>query len=85
MGRGYPGLHPGAFSAVPTGLDQVFESYPGLTSWAIFSRPYGTEFAHVVFAPTHLSFISNGVEPQVAPVGMTSWGWRVQCAVASGV
>jgi hypothetical protein len=20
-----------------------------------------------------------------APVGMTSWGWRVQCAVASGV
>src|ERR1700678_1499194 len=34
----------GHFSAVPTGLDRFSNLYPGLTSWATLSRPYGTQF-----------------------------------------
>src|ERR1700733_11385611 len=34
---------PGTFSAVPTGLGRFSNFYPGLTSWAILSRPYGTD------------------------------------------
>jgi hypothetical protein len=35
-------LHPGVFSGVPN-------LYPGLTSWATLSRPYGTHLERVVF------------------------------------
>src|ERR1700691_729131 len=38
----HPGLHPGIFSAVPAGLVRDVKCYPGLTSWATISRPYGT-------------------------------------------
>jgi hypothetical protein len=41
--EGCPGLRRGPFSAVPAGLNHVFVMYPGLASWAKFSRPYGTE------------------------------------------
>src|SRR5450755_2536964 len=41
-------LRPGEFSAVPCGTDQYFDCYPGLASWAIFRRPYGTQF-EIVF------------------------------------
>jgi hypothetical protein len=43
-GGGTPGLRPGAFSAVPAGLGRFSNLYPGLTSWATLSRPYGTQF-----------------------------------------
>jgi hypothetical protein len=33
---------PGAFSAVPTGLVTLCLGFPGLTSWATLSRPFGT-------------------------------------------
>src|ERR1700761_1724787 len=45
---GTPGLHPGAFSAVPAGLGRFSNLYPGLTSWATLSRPYGTHLERVV-------------------------------------
>src|SRR5271168_603288 len=45
---GIPGLHPGAFSAVPTGLGRFSNLYPGLASWATLSRPYGTHLEKVV-------------------------------------
>src|ERR1700733_4637300 len=44
---GTPGLHPGAFPAVPAGLGRFSNLYPGLTSWATLSRPYGTRFGEV--------------------------------------
>src|ERR1700721_2725234 len=34
---------PGTFSAVPSGLFLVCHLYPGLTSWATLSRPFGTQ------------------------------------------
>jgi hypothetical protein len=37
-----PGLRPGTFSAVPTGLVGLGYGFPGLASWATFSRPFGT-------------------------------------------
>src|ERR1700734_1291555 len=45
---GTPGLHPGAFSAVPAGLGRFSNLYPGLTSWATLSRPCGTHLERVV-------------------------------------
>jgi hypothetical protein len=33
---------PGLDSAVPSGLFEVLDVYPGLASWAKFSRPFGT-------------------------------------------
>ena len=44
--RNSPGLHPGTFSVVPSGL-VVLEPYPGLTYWATLSRPYGTHWERV--------------------------------------
>src|SRR5580658_4149539 len=49
---GTPGLHPGAFSAVPAGLGRFSNIYPGLTSWATLSRPYGTQLERVVLTPS---------------------------------
>jgi hypothetical protein len=46
--EGCPGLRRGLFSAVPAGLDRLFQTNPGLTSWAKFRRPYGTEFLNGV-------------------------------------
>jgi hypothetical protein len=40
-------LRPGLLSAVPTGLIRYALVYPGLASWATFSRPYGTEFVKI--------------------------------------
>jgi hypothetical protein len=34
---------PGAFSVVPAGLVSVALYTPGLTSWATFNRPFGTD------------------------------------------
>ena len=41
--EGCPGLRRGLRSAVPPGLVVLSKSNPGLTSWAKFSRPCGTE------------------------------------------
>src|ERR1700678_3077304 len=73
---GCPGLHPGIFSAVPGGTVPGAHEYPGLTSWATFSRPCGTviwtdrfspdsEVATVAFA----QFPQNGrdVKPPIGP------------------
>ena len=41
-----------AISAVPAGLAELLDMFPGLTSWAKFRRPCGTEFETVVLTPT---------------------------------
>jgi hypothetical protein len=37
-------------SAVPAGLNHVSLMYPGLASWAKFSRPFGTKFLYPEFS-----------------------------------
>ena len=39
-------------SAVPAGLAQLVEVFPGLTAWAKFRRPCGTELGAVVLTQT---------------------------------
>jgi hypothetical protein len=46
FGAEYPGLSPGAFSAVPAGL-VVGRCAPRTPSWATLSRPYGTQFGEL--------------------------------------
>ena len=53
--RGCPGLRPGIFSAVPGGTAPGSHVHPGLASWAIFSRPCGTDLP-VEFSRCRASF-----------------------------
>src|ERR1700734_2587614 len=56
---GNQGCCPGQFSVVPTGLFGPSCTDPGLSSWATFSRPCGTEFAgfsYMLFSPLGTSF-----------------------------
>ena len=41
------GYFPGQLSAVPAGLFGLSYTDPGLSSWATFSRPCGTEFGNL--------------------------------------
>jgi hypothetical protein len=52
-------------SAVPSGLNQIFKTYPGLTSWATLNRPFGTQTAY---------FRSSTLTPLDAMVGPEQLG-----------
>jgi hypothetical protein len=69
---------PGQFSAVPSGLVRAARSYPGLTSWATLSRPFGTgpcrdptHSTHVLGYSQQLSAVPSGLVPCRDPTHST--------------
>jgi len=72
--------NPGEPSAVPAGLNHVARCTPGLTSWAKFSRPCGTQFVNPG-SHTH----SLGLNPELPfPQRIGDGSSQGTCAAAGG-